>query len=267
MERTWRSEKDDGQYEPKFSTAVDAEMISAVLTFVDADRSGTLELSELRTAFSWANRFDPFSMRNDRAVIVLERILPRMRKEGTAFTLRDFTGGFATGRELASRSTIIQNCLKYGLEEEEAIDASIGLDPLGEGTSTRDLKAAFRLAVEEVRKREARRARADRLDEERKKARDKAHAHHVKEKAAQHTYKRADVAEAFEFLDNGGEGTVDIEETLRAFGRAKRAKVEERMQAKGKKLLEQLFEVVEEHGLSKVDWFNSMDTSFKRNHM
>jgi len=80
-------------------------------------------------------------------------------------------------------------------------------------------------------------------------------------------FTKSDLVSVFKFLDYTNDGSVNIEETLRAFSKAKRAKVEEKMQRKGKKLLMKVFEVVKDHGLTIIDWFNSMDTTFQRDQM
>jgi len=69
---------------------------------------------------------------------------------------------------------------------------------------------------------------------------------------------------AFNFLDYTRDGSVNIEETLAAFSKAKRAKIEVKMHHKGKMLLKKLYEVLQKFSLSLEDFFNSMDTTFQR---
>ena len=80
----------------------------------------------------------------------------------------------------------------------------------------------------------------------------------------ENAFNRKDLNTVFDFLDYTKDGHIDIEETLAAFSKAKRAKVEAKMMSKGKRLLKKLFEIVKSHGLTMEDWFNSMDTTFQR---
>ena len=80
----------------------------------------------------------------------------------------------------------------------------------------------------------------------------------------QNAFHKSDLEAVFKYLDDTNDGSVSIEETLSAFSKAKRAKVEMKMQRKGKILLKKLYEIVVSHGLTIEDWFNSMDTTFQK---
>jgi hypothetical protein len=82
MDSTWKGMADHTQFEPKFEDVVSMEQLNAVLEFIDADRSGTLELEELSHAFRVSRRFNVDKMLKDGAVIALRQILPNLRAKG-----------------------------------------------------------------------------------------------------------------------------------------------------------------------------------------
>ena len=228
-------------------------------------------------------------MLREGSIIALRSALPFMRASNLRLkdlltTLNANRGGFVSTELIGSTFR------DYGLSDDEAKDAMVCFDGGAVGQVPYEnvlvaLKTAAKILAQREKKdrkreaaieaRNAARAAANevRRGPERRLLRNNKHAagamatgnhshtrvsSHATQtmKATESAFSRSDLVQVFKFLDYTNDGSVDIEETLKAFSKAKRAKVEEKMLRKGKVLLKKLFEVVKSHGLTITDWFN-----------
>jgi len=123
------------------------------------------------------------------------------------------------------------------------------------------LQSAFKQAASRSGKKE-KKERKKKLIMEKKQEMIKTH--NASKKEAQNAFSREDLERAFNFLDYTEDGSVNIEETLAAFSKAKRSKIEAKMQRKGKHLMKKIHSILKMYKLSLAEFFNSMDTTFQR---
>jgi Ca2+-binding EF-hand superfamily protein len=203
-------------------------------------------------------------MLREGSIIALRSALPFMRASN--LRLKDLLTTLNADRSGFVNTELIGSTFRdYGLSDDEAEDAMVCFDGRALGQVPYEsvlgaLKNAAKVLAQREKKERKREAAIEARNAARKAANETL-------KATESAFTKSDLVEVFKFLDYTNDGSVNIEETLKAFSKAKRAKVEEKMLRKGKLLLKKLFEVVKSHGLSIIDWFNSMDTTFQRDQM
>jgi len=261
LKETWILQNDMSIFEPLVEEVISTSQIMAIVDFVDLDKSGTLELNELQNAFRVCRRFSEKQMRADGSHNIFLKCLPYLRSRG--IRLNDFLHMFDplnTGEVTKNiMFKVFQSC---GVRDGDNEIALMCLDAGDTDAVAIDvLKDAFKKAASNINKKEKAEKKRQKLREKKEQIMANAQATKIEQKNA---FSKEDLDRAFDFLDYTNDGSVNIEETLAAFSKAKRSKIEAKMQRKGKMLLKQIHGILKRHCLTLEDFFNSMDTTFQR---
>jgi len=237
-------------------TAADLENICK---FVDPDGDG-IDLKELEKAFSLVMMASSHSKMDPLALNAMRKMKAYMKENrlrlGRLFESLDESGDGIVDHEE------IRRWLKgtVELEDDDCTALIKYLDPDDDGDMETDELAAV------MRKADITIGRLDILEKEEERVRlktEKADAA-MKEAADRPKleFSEEEIGSIANFLDSGGDGTIEIREFESAFRKARRAKAVEGFVLEAKGLVRKLIKMLKDLDLPVEQWFDDMDTSF-----
>ena len=87
------------------------------------------------------------------------------------------------------------------------------------------------------------------------------------QQATEESFSEQDLIKVIKYMDPDGSDSIDLEEFIHAFRRARRAKASESVNADGKELMIELEQFLIDESLTLIKWFNLMDASFRKAHV
>ena len=87
------------------------------------------------------------------------------------------------------------------------------------------------------------------------------------ERKQDESFSKDELIAVIKFMDPNNDDSIDLEEFIHAFRRARRVKASENVQAEGKELMLELEQFLIDENFTLIKWFNLMDASFRRQHV
>ncbi|GMH53976.1 hypothetical protein TL16_g01576 [Triparma laevis f. inornata] len=243
---------------------VKPEDLKRVVEFIDQDGSGTISIQEFQEVFSMVKRASAQKATGTDALLCLKKVLSwaSQNKKQIDDVLRIFDSsdsGYVTHRNIANAMAVFGVTNPEQVKEAvDALDANkMGkLDTIQLGNLLR--KAEGEINLEKI---ESRRKKVwdDRFREAEKLALEE-------EKKQEESFSKDELIAVIKFMDPNNDDSIDLEEFIHAFRRARRSKASENVQAEGKELMLELEQFLIDESFTLIKWFNLMDASFRRQH-
>ncbi|GMH65710.1 hypothetical protein TrST_g194 [Triparma strigata] len=262
----WWEEREKQEEEAKRQRfKIKSEDLKRVVEFIDSDGSGTISIQEFQEVFSMVKRAQAQKAMGADALLCLKKVLSwaKQNRKQIDDVLRIFDlddKGFVTRKNIADAMGV------FGVADPEAVKEAVDaldanklgkLDVIQLGNLLR--KAEGEINLEKI---ESRRKMIwdDRFREAEKLALEE-------ERKQDESFSKDELIAVIKFMDPNNDDSIDLEEFIHAFRRARRVKASENVQAEGKELMLELEQFLIDENFTLIKWFNLMDASFRRQHV
>mmetsp|Transcript_13193 Transcript_13193/g.26900 ORF Transcript_13193/g.26900 Transcript_13193/m.26900 type:complete len:894 (+) Transcript_13193:10-2691(+) len=254
-----RQREEDEAKRQRFS--IDPADLKRVVSFIDQDGSGSISIKEFQEVFSMVKRAAAQKAMGVEALKVMKQILGWGKKARK--TIEDLVRMF----DRQGDGLITHRDMRRAFEQMQMVSVTAKikiLDPDNtNAVDTVEFGNTLRKADGEINLQKTQERRKKIWDE---RFREAEKAALELQKATEESFSEQDLIKVIKFMDPDGSDSIDLEEFIHAFRRARRAKASESVNAEGKELMAELEQFLIDQNFTLIKWFNLMDASFRRAH-
>ena len=228
-----------------------------MVSFIDGDGSGSISVAEFQEVFSMVKRANAQRAMGRAALKVLKAILEWARRRRKS--IDEIVGVFDRGgKGYVTHSDIRSAMAVFDVKDSGKVkDAVEALDPSADNRlDVGELGKLLRKAEGEIHLQNIEDRRKRIWDDRFREAEKAALAEQSKQEAS---FSREELIAVIKFMDPDADDSINLEEFIHAFRRARRAKASENVQAEGKELMLELEQFLVDESFTLIKWFNLMD--------